>query len=86
LPENRHALVTITYRKYVLRNFGKITASNLRAQIFQEDSMTQENCHEWRRLAEAARDEQDSQKLMDLIQQLNRALDEHAKESRSAVE
>lgn len=41
--------------------------------------MTQENCHEWRRLAEAARDEQDSQKLMDLIQQLNRALDEHAK-------
>jgi hypothetical protein len=63
----------------MLRNFGKITAGNLCAQIFQEDSMTQENCHEWRRLAEAARDEQDSQKLMDLIQQLNRALDEHAK-------
>jgi hypothetical protein len=41
--------------------------------------MTQENCHEWRRLAVAARDEEDSQKLMDLIEQLNRALDEHTK-------
>lgn len=41
--------------------------------------MTETNCHDWKQLAEAARDEEDPKKLMDLIQQLNRALDEHMK-------
>jgi hypothetical protein len=41
--------------------------------------MTEMECHDWRQLAEAARDEEDPSKLMDLIQQLNRALDEHMK-------
>jgi hypothetical protein len=41
--------------------------------------MTEMNCHDWRQLAEAARDERDPGKLMELIQQLNRALDEHMK-------
>jgi hypothetical protein len=43
--------------------------------------MTEDNSHEWKHLAEAARDEQDPKKLMDLIQQLNRALDEHINHS-----
>ena len=41
--------------------------------------MTATDCHDWKQLAEAARDEEDPSKLMDLIQQLNRALDEHMK-------
>jgi hypothetical protein len=41
--------------------------------------MTEMNCHDWRQLAEAARDEEDPSKLMELIHQLNRALDEHMK-------
>jgi hypothetical protein len=41
--------------------------------------MTEMDCHDWKQLAEAARDEEDPKKLMDLIQQLNRALDEHMK-------
>ena len=41
--------------------------------------MTETNRHDWKQLAEAARDEEDPRKLMDLIQQLNRALDEHMK-------
>jgi len=41
--------------------------------------MTEIHCHDWKQLAEAARDEEDPQKLMDLIQQLNRALEEHMK-------
>jgi hypothetical protein len=43
--------------------------------------VTEDNSHEWKQLAEAARDEQDPKKLMELIQQLNRALDEHMKDS-----
>ena len=43
--------------------------------------MTAMGCHDWKQLAEAARDEQDPKKLMELIQQLNRALDEHIKDS-----
>jgi hypothetical protein len=39
--------------------------------------MTEMDCHDWKQLAEAARDEEDPEKLMDLIQRLNRALDEH---------
>ena len=39
--------------------------------------MTSMGCHDWKHLAEAARDEQDPKKLMDLIRCLNRALDEH---------
>jgi hypothetical protein len=31
----------------------------------------------WKQLAEAARDEKDSKKLMHLVEQLNRSLDEH---------
>ena len=42
--------------------------------------MTENHSHEWKHLAEAARDEQDPQKLMELIQQLNRALDQHIKD------
>ena len=41
--------------------------------------MTEMKCHDWRQLAEAARDEKDPSKLRELIQQLNRALDEHMK-------
>lgn len=43
--------------------------------------MTEMNCHDWKRLAEAVRDEQDSRKLLELIQQLNLALDKHMKNS-----
>lgn len=43
--------------------------------------MTEMNCHDWKRLAEAVRDEQDSRKLLELIQQLNLALDKHIKNS-----
>ena len=43
--------------------------------------MTEIDRHDWKQLAEAARDEEDPQKLLDLIQQLNRALDEHMKTS-----
>jgi hypothetical protein len=43
--------------------------------------VTQNNGHDWKQLAEAARDEQDPKKLMELIQELNRALDEHIKDS-----
>ena len=42
--------------------------------------MTQNSGHDWKRLAEAARDEKDPKKLMKLIEQLNRALDEHVKD------
>ena len=35
--------------------------------------------HEWKQLAEKARDEQDPKKLMNLIDRLNRALKEHVK-------
>ena len=42
--------------------------------------MTENDSHDWKQLAEAARDEQDPKKLMDLIQQLNRALDEHIRD------
>jgi hypothetical protein len=41
--------------------------------------MTELDCHDWKQLAEAARDEEDPKKLMELIQRLNRALDEHMK-------
>jgi hypothetical protein len=41
--------------------------------------MTEMNRHDWRQLAEAARDEEDSSKLMELIRQLNQALDEDMK-------
>ncbi len=41
--------------------------------------MTELDCHDWKQLAEAARDEENPEKLMDLIQRLNRALDEHMK-------
>jgi predicted component of type VI protein secretion system len=36
-------------------------------------------CHDWKHLAEAARDEEDPEKLLDLIQQLTRALDAQIK-------
>ena len=36
--------------------------------------------HDWKQLAEAARDEQDPKKLMNLIDRLNRALEEHVKD------
>ena len=41
--------------------------------------MTDMSGHDWRELAEAARVEEDPDKLMELIQELNRALDEHTK-------
>ncbi len=41
--------------------------------------MTETNRHDWKQLAEAARDEEDPGKLMDLIEQLNQALDKHMK-------
>ena len=42
--------------------------------------MTEMPGHDWKQLAEAARDEQDPKKLMNLIDQLNQALAEHIKE------
>ena len=42
--------------------------------------MTEMPGHDWKELAEAARDEQDPKKLMNLIDQLNRALAEHMKD------
>ena len=44
--------------------------------------MTKTDCHDWKQLAEAARDEEDPKKLLALIQQLNRVLDEHIRELR----
>jgi hypothetical protein len=41
--------------------------------------MTEPKGHDWRQLAEAARDEEDSSKLLELIRQLNQALDEDMK-------
>ena len=41
--------------------------------------MTETKGHDWKQLAEAARDEEDPNKLMELIRQLNQALDEHMK-------
>ncbi len=68
-------------------NFGSTTARHSgSAKISSRRSTLTENNinndgHSWKHLAEAARDEQDPKKLMDLIQQLNRALDEHIKDS-----
>jgi hypothetical protein len=42
--------------------------------------MTEMNGHDWKVLAEAARDETDFEKLMALVEQLNRALEEHMKD------
>ena len=42
--------------------------------------MTEMPGHDWKQLAEAARDEQDPKKLMNLIDQLNQALAEHVKD------
>ncbi len=45
--------------------------------------MSETGCDDWRKLAEAARDEVNPKKLLQLIEQLNRALDEHIKYPRS---
>jgi len=42
--------------------------------------MTEMPGHDWKQLAEAARDEQDPKKLMTLIDRLNRALEEYVKD------
>ncbi len=42
--------------------------------------MTEIESHDWKQLAEAARDEKDPKKLIALIHQLNRALDDKMKE------
>ncbi len=42
--------------------------------------MTEMPGHDWKELAEAARDEEDPKKLMNLIDRLNRALEEHVKD------
>lgn len=41
--------------------------------------MTETDSHDWKQLAEAARDEKDPKKLIALIHQLNRALDDKMK-------
>ena len=41
--------------------------------------MTETPRHDWKQLAEAARDEEDPGRLMILIEQLNRALEMHMK-------
>jgi hypothetical protein len=41
--------------------------------------MTAMFCHDWRQLAQAARDEEDPKKLMELIEELNRVLEQHTK-------
>jgi hypothetical protein len=40
--------------------------------------MTAQVCHDWRQLAEAARDEEDPTRLMHLIEELNRVLEKRA--------
>lgn len=42
--------------------------------------MTEIDSHDWKQLAEAARDEKDPKKLIALIHQLNRVLDEKMKD------
>jgi hypothetical protein len=42
--------------------------------------MTETSGHDWKELAKAARDEQDPNKLMNLIDRLNRALEEQVKD------
>ena len=74
-------LIFITYRKYVPLHFGRSTALTCLLKSSRRTRMTEIDCHDWKQLAEAARNEEDPQKLMDLIQQLNRALDEHMKMS-----
>jgi hypothetical protein len=73
------SLISITYRKYMPWHFGKSTAITYLLKSSRRTGMT--DCHDWKQLAEAARDEEDPKKLLDLIQQLNRALDEHMKTS-----
>jgi hypothetical protein len=73
------SLISITYRKYMPWHFGKSTAITCLLKSSRRTGMTEIDCHDWKQLAEAARDEEDPAKLMDLIQRLNRALDEHMK-------
>jgi len=75
------SLISITYRKYMPLHFGKSTAITYLLKSSRRTAMTEIDCHDWKQLAEAARDEEDPQKLLDLIRQLNRALDEHMKTS-----
>jgi hypothetical protein len=75
------SLISITYRKYMPWHFGKSTAITYLLKSSRRTGMTEIGCHDWKQLAEAARDEEDPKKLLDLIQQLNRALDEHMKTS-----
>jgi len=75
------SLISITYRKYMPWHFGKSTAITYLLKSSRRTGMTEIDCHDWKQLAEAARNEEDPQKLLDLIQQLNRALDEHMKTS-----
>ena len=48
--------------------------------------MTTMPCHDWKQLAEAARDEQDPKKLMKLIEQLNSRAGRAHERSLSALE
>jgi hypothetical protein len=63
--------------------FGQLTAMHCcNEPLFLPGGhrMTRMGCADWKQLAEAARDEEDPKKLMHLIEQLNRVLDEHIKD------
>jgi hypothetical protein len=71
--------ISVTHRKYVPCTLANQLQWCRWLKSSRRTRMTETNRHDWKQLAEAARDEEDPRKLMELIQQLNRALDEHMK-------
>ena len=53
------SLISITYRKYMPWHFGKSTAITYLLKSSRRTGMTEIKCHDWKQLAEAARDEED---------------------------
>ena len=77
-PDGHAAVVGANYRKDMPTPFGKLTATGSE-ETSRRTRMTEVSGHDWKHLAEAARDEHDPKKLMNLIDRLNRALEEHVK-------
>jgi hypothetical protein len=72
-------ICSVTQRKYAPCTLASQLQLVWLLKSSRRTRMTEMECHDWKQLAEAARDEEDPSKLMELIQQLNRALDEHMK-------
>jgi hypothetical protein len=72
-------IYSITHRKYMSCALANELQYDWLLKSSRRTRMTEMDRHDWKQLAEAARDEEDPRKLIDLIQQLNRALDEHMK-------